>query len=94
MTKPAQPTPFPLRMPDDLRVRIEELSRANGRSANAEILAILSAATGDTSGLRGVPVEALLKEAANRLGATVQLHVISAEAPSLAPRTREKKGAD
>jgi predicted DNA-binding protein len=38
MSSPQQ-TPYPLRMPEDLRKRIEELAKANGRSVNAEILA-------------------------------------------------------
>jgi hypothetical protein len=78
MTKIPQPTPFPLRMPEDLRATVEEAARANGRSVNAEIVAILGAAMGGQSSLGGAPVEALLKEAAARLGATVQIHVTPA----------------
>lgn len=36
-----QPIPYPLRMPDDLRAKLNERAKANGRSLNAEILAIL-----------------------------------------------------
>lgn len=92
MTKIPQPTPFPLRMPEDLRARIEDLARTNGQSANAEIVAVLDAATGGAA-LHQVPVEALLKVAAERLGATVQISVLAATAPvPAAPkRARVKK---
>lgn len=82
MTKISQRTPFPLRMPDDVRERIEELSRANGRSVNAEIVSILSAAMGDTTGLAALPVEVLLMEAAARFRGKVEINVITPSAPA------------
>lgn len=36
-----QQPPYPLRMPEEMRKRIEELAKENGRSVNAEILAHL-----------------------------------------------------
>jgi len=44
MPSPNQTPPYPLRMPDELRTQLTELSKANGRSLNAEIVAILQAA--------------------------------------------------
>lgn len=43
MTAP-QPAPYPLRMPAELRERIAARAEANGRSLNAEIVALLRAA--------------------------------------------------
>lgn len=39
-----QQNSYPLRMPDELRTRLEEMAKANGRSLNAEIVAILQSA--------------------------------------------------
>jgi plasmid stability protein len=39
-----QQNSYPLRMPDELRARLEALAKANGRSMNAEIVAILQRA--------------------------------------------------
>ncbi len=33
-----RPTPFPLRMPGDMREKLEDISKENGRSLNAEIV--------------------------------------------------------
>lgn len=41
MSTPTQQPPYPLRMPDDLRARLTEIAKANGRSLNAEIVAML-----------------------------------------------------
>ena len=90
MTKIPQPTPFPLRMPEELRARIEVLAKSNGRSANAEIVAVLDAATGGGL-LHHLPVEELLKVAAERLGAAVQINVVKAKAAESALTT--PKGA-
>lgn len=45
-----QPIPYPLRMPDDLRAKLNERAKANGRSLNAEILAILQHAVDTPAG--------------------------------------------
>lgn len=39
--KPKQPTPYPLRMPDDLRSKLEEEANKIGRSLHAEIISRL-----------------------------------------------------
>lgn len=88
MTKTPQRTPFPLRMPDELRARVEVLAKTNGRSTNAEIVAVLDATTGGAP-LHAVPVEDLLKAVAERLGATVQIHVTAAA--SVAPTKTSAK---
>jgi hypothetical protein len=81
-------------MPEELRTRVEQLAKANGRSTNAEIVAALDAATDGTSGLTGVPVEALLKAVADRMGAAVQINVTSAAAPvPAAPKSKRKKAS-
>jgi plasmid stability protein len=90
MTKIPQPTPFPLRMPDELRARVEVLAKTNGRSTNAEIVAVLDATTGGAP-LHAVPVEDLLKAVAERLGATVQVHVMTAPVAPAKTGTRQSK---
>ncbi|MGV3655243.1 MAG: Arc family DNA-binding protein [Noviherbaspirillum sp.] len=40
-TQKQQQNSYPLRMPDEIRKRVEERAAANGRSVNAEIVAIL-----------------------------------------------------
>lgn len=45
-----QPIPYPLRMPEELRERLAERAKANGRSLNAEIIAILQNAVDAPSG--------------------------------------------
>jgi hypothetical protein len=77
-------------MPEELRASVEGAAKANGRSVNAEIVAILDAAMGGQSSLGGAPVEALLKEAATRLGATVQIHVTPA-APAVPVKATARK---
>jgi hypothetical protein len=91
MTKIPQPTPFPLRMPEELRASVEGSAKANRRSVNAEIVAILGAAMGGQSGLGAATLETLLKEAADRLGATVQINVTAA-APAGQAKAKITKG--
>jgi hypothetical protein len=79
MTKTSQPTPFPLRMPDELRPRLESRARGNGRSSNAEIVEILTAALDAKSPLASLPTEELVKELMSRYDAHVQI-VVSKEA--------------
>jgi plasmid stability protein len=90
MTKIPQPTPFPLRMPDELRARVEVLAKTNGRSTNAEIVAVLDATTGGAP-LSAVPVEDLLKAVAQRLGATVQIHVMAEPVVPVKTGARQSK---
>lgn len=78
---PQEADKFIVRLPPGLRDSLKARAAGNNRSMNAEILAILGAAMGDQSSLGGSPVEALLKEAADRLGATVHINVVSASKP-------------
>lgn len=45
-----QQNSYPLRMPEELRERLETMAKANGRSLNAEIVAILQAAADGQQG--------------------------------------------
>lgn len=70
MTTPAQTTPFPLRMPPELRERLEARAKSNGRSANSEIVAMVTAMLDTTSpDLVSVPAGVLLEEVIARFGA-------------------------
>jgi hypothetical protein len=42
----SQSTPFPLRMPEELREQIQALAKANNRSLNTEIVLLLQQALG------------------------------------------------
>lgn len=82
-------------MPEELRARLEQRAKATGRSTNAEIMTMLAAALDAESDLASVPMEALLNEVCNRLGAHVQI-VVSKEAADqagigAAPKTRAKR---
>ena len=46
MTKPSQTTPYPLRMPEELRARLESDAKLAGRSLQAEILRRLNLTLG------------------------------------------------
>lgn len=80
MTTPKQPNSFPLRMPDELRARIEARAAAKGRSANAEIVVVLSAALDAESDLASIPTDVLLTTVLKRLNASVQISVPDAQA--------------
>lgn len=62
-------------MPEELRTRIERRSKETGRSANAEIVAIVTAALDAESHLASISAEVLIKELVGRLGASVQIVV-------------------
>lgn len=64
-----QPIPYPLRMPEDLRERLSERAKANGRSLNAEIIAILQHATESPAGTQDLDAFAdqLAEKLAKRL---------------------------
>ncbi len=87
-TRPAQATPFPLRMPPELRERLEAHAKRNGRSANAEIVAMVTAAL--DSDLSEVPTEVLLSTAVKRLDGALQL-VVSGDAAKKAGIVPKKK---
>jgi plasmid stability protein len=80
MTNPKQPNSFPLRMPDELRARVEARATANNRSATAEIVVMLTAALDAESDLASIPTDVLLDTVLNRLHASVQIVVPEAQA--------------
>lgn len=92
MTATKQPNSFPLRMPDELRARVEERANANGRSANAEIVVMLSAALDAESDLASVKTEILLAATLKRLHASLQIVVPEAQAKKagITPKTSRK----
>lgn len=45
-----QPTPYPLRMSDELRAHLEERARVNRRSLQAEIVALLEQGISGSAG--------------------------------------------
>lgn len=57
-----QATPYPLRMPPELRAEIESLAKEHGRSLNAEIIAILSESTSEFGGKKNVKIVLLPKQ--------------------------------
>lgn len=79
MSVPKQQNSFPLRMPEALRARIERRAEATGRSANSEIVVMLTAALDAESDLASISAEILIKEIVDRLGARVQI-VVSKDA--------------
>jgi plasmid stability protein len=89
---PQESDKFIVRLPDGMRDVLKARAAGNNRSMNAEIVAILGATLGDQSSLGGASVEALLKEAAARLGATVQIFVTPAvpAVPAKAPARKPK----
>lgn len=62
-------------MPDELRARLEARAKATGRSANAEIIFMLTAALNAESDLASISAEVLVKEVVDRLGASVRILV-------------------
>lgn len=62
-----RPSAFPLRMPDEVRARLRGLAEENGRSLNAELLAILEAAIEANKSRKVVPAEVLLEEVIRRV---------------------------
>lgn len=68
-----QQNSYPLRMPDEMRARLESSAKESGRSTNAEIVALLTAALDARPGLASISTGALLEEVINRLGARVQI---------------------
>ena len=79
MSVPKQQNSFPLRMPVDLRARLERRANDTGRSANSEIVTMLTAALDAESDLASISTDVLFKEVISRLGARVQI-VVSKDA--------------
>jgi hypothetical protein len=77
MSTAKQPNSFPLRMPDELRARIEARAAATNRSSNAEIVVMLTAMLDAESDLAAIPTDVLVPAALKRLGSTVQIIVAS-----------------
>lgn len=70
---------FLVRLPEGMRERVAEAAKSNGRSMNAEIVALLSAGLrADTPNLSSIPADALLDAVLARFGARIEL-VISQE---------------
>jgi hypothetical protein len=84
MTSAKQQNSFPLRMPAELRERLEARAKENGRSANSEIVALLSDLLDvPPTALSRVPAGTLLDEIVTRYGARVQI-VVSPEVAAAA----------
>jgi hypothetical protein len=66
-------TPFGLRMPSDLKARVDAAAESNGRSINAECVARLQESFEARADLTALPVGVLLDEIIQRLGARVQI---------------------
>ena len=82
-SSPPQATPFPLRMPPELREQLEALAKKNGRSVNSEIVAMIGGALDAHADVSAIPTEQLLAEVVDRLGGTLQL-VLSQDGAKLA----------
>jgi len=93
MTK-TEITPFPLRMPAPLRTMLEARAKENGRSANSEIVAMLTALLDAHSPeLATVPAPVLLDELITRYGAQLQVVIaqdVAEQAGIAAPRRAPK----
>lgn len=66
-------TPFGLRMPSDLKARVDAAAESNGRSINAECVARLQESFEARADISTLPVGVLLDEIIQRLGARVQI---------------------
>ncbi len=66
-------TPFGLRMPSDLKARVDAAAESNGRSINAECVARLQESFEARADIATLPVGVLLDEIIQRLGARVQI---------------------
>ena len=71
-------TPFGLRMPSELKARVDAAAESNGRSINAECVARLQESFEARTDIAALPVGVLLDEIIQRLGARVQI-VVSPE---------------
>lgn len=79
-------------MPDELRARVEARAAASNRSANAEIVVMLTAMLDAESDLAAIPTDVLVPAALKRLGAKVQFIVSPEmlEAAGLSPYAKSK----
>lgn len=92
MTKPAQVTPYPLRMPDDLRRRLEGSADSIGRSLNAEIVDRLERSFHGTH-IAGLSVEDVMKVTDHVIKTLYTDYVprASVEAAPAAPAPRSRR---
>ena len=87
-----QPHSYPLRMPADLRQRLEEMAKASGKSVNAEIVSILQKAVDNkTSDLSAVSSGDLLNEVIARYGQSIRIEIGGKAAEDLKGVARRKK---
>lgn len=84
--------PFGLRMPAELKARIDAAAEKNGRSINAECVARLHESFEGRTAMADFPVGALLEEIISRLGANVQIVIAQdvAETAGITQSTPEK----
>lgn len=68
-------TPFGLRMPAELKSRVDAAAVSNKRSINAEVIARLQQSFEGRSDLASLPAGTLIEELIHRLGARVQIVV-------------------
>lgn len=70
----SQSTPYPLRMPDDLREQITALAKENNRSLNTEIVMLLQQALqrGTSKAAPILDVDALAEALASKLAAKLR----------------------
>ena len=68
-----QPTPYPIRVPDELRDQLVERSRNSGRSLHAEIIGILQEAVGkEQQASASLDIDALADTIADRVAARLK----------------------
>lgn len=76
MSVPKQQNSYPLRMPEELRVRLDEYAKANGRKLNAEIVARLQESLEPTASALAWPeLVKLLQREAEKLGAKITITI-------------------
>lgn len=73
-------TPFGLRMPAELKARVDAAATKNGRSINAELIARLQESFEGRTALQDAPAGQLLEEVVQRLGARVQIIIAPQDA--------------
>ena len=77
--KPAQRPSYPLRMPDELRAKLEEEAKHIGRSLHAEIVARLEQSLdGPLGSLSWLDAVDFLRREAQKRGASIQI-IVGAE---------------
>lgn len=76
MSVPKQQNSYPLRMPEKLRVRLDEYAKANGRKLNAEIVARLQESLEPTASALAWPeLVKLLQHEAEKQGAKITITI-------------------